>query len=191
MPSLLLASTSPRRRELLAGLGLTFRIEAPEGVTEWEATDADPAELVRHNAELKGRAVSGRFPSHPVLSADTTVSVDGHVLNKPTDLADARRMLRMLSGRPHEVFTGVGFFWPERGVAELLVERSFVVFKTLTENDISTYLSLVNVLDKAGAYGVQDHHGLIVDRFEGSFSNIMGLPVERVGELLRRHGLLG
>ncbi len=187
---LVLASTSPRRRELLGGLGLSFRIEAPEGVTEWEATDADPSELVLHNAAIKGRAVSARFPAHPVLSADTTVSVDGHVLNKPADLADARRMLRMLSGRPHEVFTGVGLFWPGNGVEELLVERSSVVFKTLPEDVISRYLGLVNVLDKAGAYGVQDHHGLIVDRFEGSFSNIMGLPVERVGELLRRHGLL-
>lgn len=188
---MILASTSPRRRELLTRLGASFRVESPTGVVEWEATDADPAELVRHNAELKGRAVAARFPGHPVLSADTTVSVDGVVLNKPSDLDDARRMLRMLSGRPHEVFTGVGFFWNTKGLAEVLVERSFVVFKPLSDKDIETYISLVNVLDKAGAYGVQEHHDLIVERFEGSFSNIMGLPVERVGEMLRRQGLLG
>lgn len=188
MPELLLASASPRRRELLGQLGVPFRI-VPAEVTEHEAPDADPREMVRHNAALKAEWVSARHPDDFVLGADTTVFVDRTVLNKPRDAAEARAMLRLLSGRTHTVFTGLAI---RRGTSALKLDggaASDVTFKTFDDTTIERYLSLVHTLDKAGGYAIQEHGDLIVERFTGSLSNIVGLPLDETKQLLTLAGL--
>ena len=186
---LILASASPRRRELLASLGATFDVvTAP--VDEHEAEDADPRALVRHNAALKAAWVAERHPDALVLGADTTVFVDGTVLNKPADLADARRMLRLLSGRAHSVFTGLALRARTAGVSEDHGVESRVYFRRLDETTIDRYLAAAHALDKAGAYGIQDHGEIIIERHEGSLTNIIGLPVEETKAVLTRLRML-
>jgi septum formation protein len=188
-PALILASASPRRRELLAQLGVPFTIAAAE-VTEYEDAAADPRSLVAHNAALKADWVAARHPQAIVLGADTTVFLDGSVLNKPRDLADARTMLRRLAGRTHTVFTGLAI----RGIGAALScdahVESEVTFRLLDDAAIEAYLSRVNTLDKAGGYSIQEHSELIVAGYNGSFTNIMGLPLETTKQILTRCGLL-
>jgi nucleoside triphosphate pyrophosphatase len=188
-PRLILASASPRRRELLASLGAEFEVVAAP-VEELEAADADPRALVRHNAALKADWVAERHPTSFVLGADTTVFIDGVVLNKPVDLGDARRMLRLLAGRTHIVCTGLSLRQRARGIGEDVVVESRVTFRPLDAAAIERYLMVADPLDKAGAYGIQERGDLIVDHTEGSFTNVVGLPVEAAREILTRHGLL-
>jgi len=188
-PRLILASASPRRRELLASLGVAFEV-VPAQVAENEAADADPVELVGHNAALKADWVAQRHPDALVLGADTTVFIDGTVLNKPADLADARRMLNQLSGVTHSVYTGLALRQAVSGLREDTGVESWVTFRRLDVALVDRYLSLAHALDKAGAYGIQDHGEMIVDHWEGSFTNIVGLPIEQTREALTRHGLL-
>lgn len=185
--TLILASASPRRRQLIEGLGLAVRIE-PAEVDEWEAQDADPTELVAHNAALKADWAAQRFPHDPILASDTTVALEEHVLNKPADLDAARAMLHRLGGRSHVVHTAVSLRWVDRGVSEAFVETSRVLFKPLTDAIITRYFALVDPLDKAGAYGIQEGRDLIIERWEGSLHNIMGLPTERLATTFERLG---
>jgi septum formation protein len=187
-PVLILASASPRRRELLSGLGLDFEVVVPQ-VIEHEAADADPRAMVRHNAALKAEWVAARRPEALVLGADTTVFVDGVVLNKPRDLADARAMLRRLSGRTHTVCTGLAVRRRCDGLAADAADESEVTFKALDENTIDRYLARVNPLDKAGAYAIQEAAELIIAGWRGSYTNIVGLPVESTKQILTRCGL--
>lgn len=187
-PRLILASASPRRRELLARLGLDFTV-LPAEVTEHEAPDADPRAMVRHNAVLKATWVARRHPDSLVLGADTTVFIDGTVLNKPRDLDEARAMLRRLSGHTHMVCTGLAVRRDRDGLALDEVVDSEVVFKPLTDEAIERYLSRVNPLDKAGAYAIQEETGLIVANWRGSYTNIVGLPLEETKQILTRCGL--
>lgn len=202
---LLLASASPRRKELLAKLGVAFEVlVAP--VVEHEEPTAEPRAMVLHNAKLKAAWVCGRNPGALVLAADTTVALDNRVLNKPKDLAEARAMLRKLSGRTHVVYTGVCLWQkvgtPLRGVRPeetpsgrhggrpssnpdsafalqiTHCETSEVTFRAFNDDDITRYFSIVNPLDKAGAYGIQEGRELILQKYTGSLSNIMGLPME-------------
>ncbi len=186
---LILASASPRRRELLASLGVAFEVEVAS-VEEHEAEDADPRDLVRHNAALKADHVAARHPDALVLGADTTVFVDGTVLNKPVDPDDARRMLRMLSGRAHSVFTGLAWRCVSAGLSEDGGVESRVYFRRLDEATIERYLSIAHALDKAGAYGIQEHGEVLIERWEGSLSNIIGLPVEETEAVLTRLRIL-
>ncbi len=188
-PRLILASASPRRKELLAQLGVVFDVVAAE-VTEHEDPTTDPRVMVSHNAALKADWVAARHPDDYVLGADTTVFIDQRVLNKPADLAEARAMLKTLSGRTHTVFTGVAL---RRACEVLRLDEgvtSEVTFKPFDDAVIDAYFRVVNPLDKAGAYGIQDGRELIVDGWRGSFSNIMGLPLETTKQMLARHGLL-
>ena len=189
-PLLILASASPRRRELLAGLGVPFEV-VTAAVTEHEDETTDPHAMVAHNAALKADWVAARRPAALVLGADTTVFLDGAAINKPRDLADARAMLRRLSGRTHTVFTGLALRHAADGLALDDVALSDVTFRTLDDAAISAYFALVNPLDKAGAYGVQEHGEMVVASHTGSFSNIMGLPLENLKPLLTRCCLLG
>jgi septum formation protein len=189
-PQLILASASPRRRQLLQQLGRPFMV-VPAEVTEHEAPDADPRAMVLHNAALKADWVAARYPDALVIGADTTVFIDRTVLNKPRDAVEARAMLRMLSGRTHTVFTGLalrrrsGGLRLDRGVA------SEVTFRHLDENLIELYLSRVHTLDKAGGYAIQEHGDLIVERYTGSLTNIVGLPLDEMKQLLTLAGLGG
>ena len=185
---LILASASPRRQELLARLGLPFTVVVA-AVTEDETPDADPRRLVAHNAALKAAWVSARCPAATVLGADTTVCLDGHVLNKPADAAGARAMLRRLSGRTHTVHTGLAL---RRGRDALRLEAvvdSAVRFRVLDEAVIEAYLARVHTLDKAGGYAIQEHPDLIIAGYEGSLTNIIGLPLAETKQILTQAGL--
>ncbi len=186
---LILASASPRRRELLAQLGVPFDVLVAS-VTEHEDETTDPETMVAHNAALKADWVASRHPESWVLGADTTVFLDSLVLNKPRDLDDARAMLRRLSGRTHTVFTGLALRHVRRGVRIDDGATSRVTFRDLDDGVIECYLQIVNPLDKAGAYGIQEGRELIIDHWEGSFTNIMGLPMERTKQILTQVGLL-
>jgi septum formation protein len=187
-PSLILASASPRRRELLASLGVPFTV-VPAEVTEHEAADADPREMVLHNAALKADWVAARHPQATVIGADTTVFIDRTVLNKPRDGAEARAMLRKLSGRTHTVFTGLAVRRLADGLKLDQGVASDVTFKALDEATIERYLGQVHTLDKAGGYAIQEHGDLIVAGYTGSLTNIVGLPVDEMKQLLTHAGL--
>ncbi len=184
---LILASASPRRKELLAQLGLPFEVMHAE-VTEHEAPDADPREMVRHNAALKADWVATRHPDATVIGADTTVFIDRTVLNKPRDLPEARAMLRLLSGRTHTVFTGLAVRRQSDGLRLDQGVASEVTFNHLDEATIELYLSRVHTLDKAGGYAIQEQGELIVAGYKGSLTNIVGLPVEEMKQLLTQAG---
>ena len=174
---LILASASPRRSELLERIGLQFRI-CPADVEEYNSPDDGPAQMVLHNAGLKADALMTDFPDALVLGSDTTVALDGIVLNKPVDLDDARSMLRQLSGRPHTVYTSIALRWQAGGLSDDFVEASQVHFKTLDDATITAYFQCVDPLDKAGAYGIQTGREMIIEAVEGSVENVMGLPIQ-------------
>ena len=184
-----MASASPRRRELLAQLGVPFEVVVA-AVTEHEDPATDPRVMVTHNAALKAEWVSARHPDAFVLGADTTVFIDGTALNKPVDGADARAMLRRLSGRVHTVFTGIAVRCAKQGVKIDEGVASEVTFKTIDDAAIEAYLARVHTLDKAGGYGIQDSPELIVAGYKGSLTNIIGLPIETTKQILTRCGLL-
>ncbi len=188
--TLILASASPRRRELLAGLGVSFEVVTAD-VVEHEDPTTDPREMVARNAALKADWVAARHPDAWVLGADTTVFIDGHALNKPTDGTEARAMLRRLSGRTHTVFTGLALRNAAAGVAVDTGEATEVTFKLLDEAAIEAYLARVHTLDKAGGYAIQEAGELIIEGYRGSLSNVIGLPVDTLKQLLTDHGLMG
>ncbi len=188
-PRLILASASPRRRELLAELGMRFDVVTAQ-VTEHEDPTTDPRVMVAHNAALKADWVAARHPEAFVLGADTTVFIDGHALNKPQDGVEARAMLRRLSGRTHTVFTGIALRQLKDGLKIDTGEASDVTFKVIDEATIEDYLSKVHTLDKAGGYAIQESPELIIACRTGSLTNIVGLPVDTVKQILTRCGLL-
>lgn len=185
-PELVLASGSPRRRDLLAEAGYRFRIELP-GVEENEDTRLPIRQLTAENAAAKADAVAAGNPDAVVIAADTLVLLGDTVLSKPADRDEAARMLAGLSGRGHEVFTAVA-------VRHLAEERTFdltvttrVHFKSLGSAEMADYHSRIDPLDKAGAYAAQEHGDLIIESIEGSMSNVVGLPMEEVAAVLREH----
>jgi nucleoside triphosphate pyrophosphatase len=188
---LVLASASPRRRQLLGTIGLTFAV-SPADVDEAELPGEPPREYVERIAAMKARAVVSRthgpeLEHAAVLAADTTVDVDGAILAKPLDDDDARRMLRGLSGRTHRVHTAV-FGWSPAGEHAVTVTTE-VTFASLTGSDIEWYLSMGEHLDKAGAYGMQGAGGALVQRIDGSPSNVIGLPLAETIGVLRACGV--
>ena len=186
---LILASASPRRRELLGQLGVPFEIVVAD-VTEHEDASTDPRVMVAHNAALKAEWVSARHPDALVLGADTTVFIEGVALNKPCDGAEARAMLRRLSGRTHTVFTGLALRRASDGLRIDEGVASDVTFKAFDETVIEDYLARVHTLDKAGGYAIQEHRELLGAEYRGSLTNIIGLPVETTKQILTRCGLL-
>jgi len=185
---LILASASPRRRELLAQIYPEFEI-VPAEVEEHEDPTTAPRVMVAHNAAIKADWVAARHPDALVLGADTTVFIGNRVLNKPANAAEARAMLRELSGRTHTVFTGL-VLKCTAGDLELRDEvTSEVTFKRLSEELIEAYLAKVHTLDKAGGYSIQEHSEMIVASRTGSLSNIIGLPLDETKQLLVSAGL--
>lgn len=176
---LVLASQSPRRRELLAEAGLSFEIATADDVAEAHTPALSPPELTCHNARLKAVAAATRYPGALVLGADTLVYLDGEPLGKPASLEEAAAMLARLAGRTHQVCTGVCLAGPEPGQLKEFYDLTDVTFHPLTAEDIQAYLRLVPVLDKAGAYAAQDHGEHIIARLDGSRSNVIGLPMEK------------
>ncbi|MEP4078871.1 Maf family protein [Haloferula sp.] len=170
---IVLASTSPRRRELLAQEGVEFEVMASPA-EELHDESIPLAELCERNAELKARGVD--VPDAAVIGADTLVWIDGDPLGKPKDLETAKSMLRRLSGQEHTVCTGVCVVFPG-GRVERFHELTAVRFKAFDEKVIESYFERVNPLDKAGGYGIQEHGEMLVEGIEGNFNNVMGLPV--------------
>lgn len=181
---MILASMSPRRRELLAREGVEFRVVVRD--TE-EVHDASlpPQELCAINAAAKAAAVAAEFPGDIVIGADTLVFIDGMPLGKPTDETEAVAMLQRLQGRTHCVCTAVAVFMPDSSRRDF-VETSYVTFRQLSEADIRHYMGLVHVYDKAGAYAIQEHGELIIQSFEGDMDNVIGLPVTRLLQVLNQ-----
>jgi septum formation protein len=186
MPTLVLASTSPRRRQLMTEAGLDF-IAVSSPAEEWHDESIDHISLCRHNALAKAAAVAPEYPEAIVIGADTLVSLDGIPLGKPRDEADAFAMLMRLNGRSNEVCTAVCLCLPD-GAQHVFHEISTVYFHQLDEAAIRHYMTLVHTLDKAGGYAAQEHKDLIIDRTEGDFTNIIGLPMARLIAELRLHG---
>lgn len=191
MTSLILASASPRRQELLRGIGLVFTV-VPADADESLRPGEKPVDYVERVARDKAMAVAGKLGMGAtgdvvVLAADTTVDVDGEVLAKPEDDADARRMLRLLSGRTHQVHTAV-VAWRISGLQTATVTTD-VTFVELDEATIDWYVATGEHRDKAGAYGIQGAAGALVARVDGSPTNVIGLPLAETVALLRACGL--
>ena len=185
---LVLASSSPRRQAYLKDLGIPFRRVAPD-VDETRRRAESPRAYVRRIAIEKAAVVSERYPSSWVVSADTTVVIDKMVLGKPRDAAHARKMLRQLSGRSHRVLSGIALVHRADAVVRSAVSSTRVFIRRLNDDEIRWYVGTGEPLDKAGAYGAQGKGGLLVARVEGSFSNVVGFPLEKFYELMKACGL--
>ena len=180
LPRLVLASASPRRAELLWMLGLRFDVQ-PADLDETPERDEDPFDYVERLAKAKADEVAA--PGTIVIAADTIVVLDGALLGKPTGDEDARRMLRSLSGRTHEVVTCVAVAIGDGTVASF-TETTEVTFVELSERDIEWYVQTEEPLDKAGAYGIQGAGGLFVAAIAGNYHNVVGLPLTALADLL-------
>lgn len=182
---LILASNSPRRKELLAGLGLEFEVRVMNGIDESYPDDLVGEDIPKYISMQKAKAyIPTLAPDEVLITSDTIVYVDGKVLGKPRDAADAHDMLRLLSGRTHEVITGVTIVESGRE-PRCFATTTLVTFKQLTDDEINYYITNYRPFDKAGAYGIQEWIGYIgVTSIEGSYFNVMGLPVQRVYESL-------
>ena len=178
-----LASASPRRRELLAAAGLEVDVD-PVDVDERQLAGEPAAAYVERVARLKAAAGAARHPQRVVVGADTAVVIDGDVLGKPRDAADAGSMLRRLSGRVHDVITGVAV--ANAGRVESFVERTRVTMAPLSAGDIEAYVATGEPLDKAGAYAIQGGARRFITGYAGSYSNVVGLPMERLSAILSR-----
>ncbi len=181
---LILASASPRRHTLLGELVDDFSVAAADGVEEAHDAAASPAALTEHNARLKATAVAIAHPGALVLGADTLVYLDAEPLGKPATLAEAAGMLRRLAGRTHTVCTGVCLAGPGAGEVQVFHDLTQVVLRPLDDAAIADYLARVPVLDKAGAYAAQEYGHLIIERIDGSWSNVVGLPLEALAPRL-------
>jgi septum formation protein len=184
IPMLVLASASPRRQELLRSAGISFEVQPadiPENALPGEAAKDCAERLARDKALLVAR----QRPHDFVLGADTVVVVDGQLLGKPTDAADAARMLRLLSGREHQVITGVCLV--VSGQPTVASETTVVTVSEITEKDIADYVASGEPMDKAGAYAIQGLASRWIPRIEGDYSNVVGLPVALVLRMLREH----
>jgi septum formation protein len=179
LPPLILASSSPRRSELLRSLGFDFSV-IPSDATEIHTEQLTVTEISQLNAYRKARAVAKKFPDALVLGADTLVALETTLLGKPSNLEDAYRMLKQLQGRTHRVVTGVCLLHLRGHRQKLFADATDVTFRPLGVRDIRDYLAHINPLDKAGAYAIQEGGDKIVAAISGSFSNVVGLPVERL-----------
>jgi len=188
---MILASVSPRRAELLRAAGFEFDV-LPSEVDETIDVEETPDGYLRRLAQEKGEAVSAQAGGRPVLAADTIVMIDGQILGKPADAGDAKRMLRLLSGREHTVVTAVYLRWLDNGSVrrQTRIERTAVEFAPLTDAEIDWYIASGEPMDKAGAYAVQGLASRFVTRISGSHSNVVGLPVSVVYQLCTNAGLL-
>ncbi|GAB6095537.1 Maf family nucleotide pyrophosphatase [Desulfatiferula olefinivorans] len=187
---LILASRSPRRKYLLKQAGLAFDV-IPSTVDENEITVTEPDHYVRYLAEIKARDVAENYPSSWVLGADTIVLIDGMILGKPLCRDDARKMLKRLSGRTHVVYTGFCLTCVDRGRLISRTVSTNVRFKDLTDHEIDWYIHTPEPFDKAGAYAIQGLGTFLVKSIDGSYTNVVGLPVCEVIETLLAEGVIG
>jgi septum formation protein len=192
-PELILASSSPRRQELLREIGISFQVHAAN-INEDQIAGETPIAYALRLAQEKAQAVAAHYPQSYVLGADTIVVVDGEVLGKPKDQQDAARMLRLLSGRGHEVTTAVSVVAPGTvapgTLAETRASTTKVYFREIAEDEIQQYVAGGEPMDKAGAYAIQGGASRWADRIDGEFSNVVGLPLSLVTDMLITTGLM-
>lgn len=174
---LVLASKSPRRTEILSFAGVPHLIY-PSSVEE-KTMEGMPEDIVIHWAQAKAADVALKFPDHPVLGADTMVFRDGVLLGKPKDKEQAFDMVRSLSGRWHTVYGGVALMWQSRGLSFTFAEATKVKFRNLPDSEIEAYIATGEPMDKAGSYGIQGQGCVLIEKVEGCYFNVMGLPVSR------------
>jgi septum formation protein len=185
---LILASASPRRRDLLRERGLSFEVIPAHSE---EMVESTPEATVTGNARRKAAAIAGQRPDALVLGVDTEVWFEGRIFGKPADMDDALRMLRELNGRTHEVYSGVCLAWDAGAKEQTFVEVTHVHFHKRTDVDLRLYLARIGPLDKAGAYAAQDDEGQIIARVDGSYTNVIGLPMEALERELTKLGAIG
>jgi len=185
LPMLILASSSPRRAELLRQLIFDFKV-VPGGASEVHHEQLTAKEISQLNAYRKARAVAKKFPDALVLGADTLVSLDKALYGKPASLEEAYLMLEQLQGRTHHVVTGVCLLHLRQRRQTVFAETTAVTFRALDAVKIRRYLTQVDPLDKAGAYGIQEDGGQLVEKIAGSYTNVVGLPLERLETELAR-----
>ena len=185
---IILASKSPRRRALLEQMGVKdFRILTPD-IDEHMDRELPPAELVRQISLEKAQAVAAQAdPNAVIIAADTVVALDGVVLGKPADEEEAFRMLSLLSGNRHQVYTGLTVLRGEQVFSQW--EETAVTFRSLTAEEIEAYIATGEPMDKAGAYGIQGYGALFIEGISGDYYNVMGLPVCRLGQILGQLGM--
>lgn len=182
---IILASSSPRRKELLKRLGWKFSV-IPATAEETRVLDESPSRMVTRLSELKGRSVAAEHPDSLVIASDTTVAVDGEIFGKPRDLADAQRMLRCLSGRLHHVYSGLSVSWQGRALSGYDVTE--VTFRELGDDDINGYIATGEPWGKAGAYAIQGRGSLLVNGIRGDYTTVVGLPVALLGRIMVQLG---
>ena len=179
---MILASNSPRRKDILTSLGIEFEVIS-SGEEEYSSDRCFFEHLPIINAKLKSQSVAARFPCRLVLGADTVVELDGEILEKPKDESEALNMLMMLSGKRHQVVTGVCLTNISENILTVFSEKSIVEFNLFNRKTAEEYMDRVYVLDKAGAYAVQEHGDIIIKEIFGSESNVIGLPIEKLLEV--------
>jgi septum formation protein len=182
---LILASASPRRRDLLHAYGYQFTVLVPE-IEEIAPPELTPAEVTLTNARLKAKAIAAQHPGAFVIGADTVVAFEGEIFGKPRDLEHAAEMLARLTGRVHEVWSGVWLVQGDTGRETGFNEVTRVRFRSLDAAEISAYLARIGPLDKAGAYAAQDDRGELIECYEGCFENVIGLPMKSLAWALER-----
>jgi len=190
MPALILASASPRHSDLLREMGVAFTVVRNQ-VPEVAPEHLSPVETAEINAYRKARATAKQHPDAFVLGADTIVSLGAGIFGKPADMADAEQMLAKLQGRTHEVITGVCLIHLRGHRQKLFAVSTAVTFRKLHIGQIRRYLAKIYPFDKAGSYAIQEEGDLIVKGIAGSFTNVVGLPVERLREELKSWDLVG
>jgi septum formation protein len=182
LPPIILGSASPRRKKILEALGVSFSVSTPD-TTEIHDSE-DPVHTVVFNARTKYRFCRAQHPEAALITADTLVWFEGRLIGKPNDLEEAAHFLRSFSGRTQIVYTAVALGRPGEEEAEIRVEASSVTFKSLSEDTIRDYLARTHPLDRAGAYDIDENGDLLIDRYCGSYTNIMGLPEAPVRDWL-------
>jgi septum formation protein len=187
-PILLLVSTSPRRRALLAEAGIPYEAVAPRDVAEDFPADEPPQDLVLRHALTKARSVAADYPKRLLLGADTVVALQGRVFGKPAAETEAREMLAALQGRTHVVYTGLALVDGGSGREAAEVEATDVAVRPLSAEEVAAYVATGEALDKAGAYAIQGRGALLVERVDGDYFNVVGLPLYRLSRMLAAFG---
>ena len=190
MASWILASSSPRRQQLLKDFGLHFRCFSPTVDEIKEGSNAKVECIPEINAQLKAEACAKQFPESYVIGADTVVLYQGRLFNKPKSFLEAKEMLKILSGQTHEVITAVAIIKNEMHFSHHFLEKTYVTFQMLSETFINAYLQEIHPLDKAGAYAIQHPLTQTFATLKGSFSNVMGFPIEAFSQHCKKLGLL-
>ena len=185
----ILASSSPRRRELLLRLQTPFDIILPDVDESIIPPDGSPETYCTALAELKANDISQHYPNNLVIGSDTIVVLDDQIMGKPDDKAQAQNMLETLSGKTHHVYTGVCLKWAERNIHHLFAEITTVTFRELSEADINHYIKSCPPYDKAGSYGIQDWSAVFVQEIKGCYDNVVGFPISRFYQELKKLGI--